>query len=77
MLKAIELGHTQEIVKITDEITLVIDHDPKYGSAGILKMGANNDIQFNWSKDARQVFENLEGADTIELLTVLAQVAKG
>lgn len=73
-----EIASTQEFVRITDEITLIIDRDELYGDAGILRF-ANNDyeIQFDWSEDARNTFENIDTCEGIELLTILAQCAGG
>lgn len=70
------VGCSREIIRITDEVTLVILRDEGFGDAGLLQFKNGHEIEFAWSDDARQVFEDLEGADTIELLTVLAQVAK-
>lgn len=71
-----EVKSTQEFVRITNEITLVIDHQDGLKPAGILRF-ANNDceIEFDFSEDARQVFTDIDNADPIELLTILAQKA--
>ena len=73
-----EVESTQEFVRITDEVTLIIDRDELHGDAGILRF-ANNDyeIQFDWSSDAKSVFENIDTCEGIALLTVLAQRAGG
>lgn len=76
MLKLVHEGHTQEVVKITGEITLIIDHDDYHGTAGILKLGNNTEIEFDWSPDAEQAFRDIDVIDAVEILTIIAQVAK-
>lgn len=73
-----EVESTQEFVRITDEVTLIIDRDPFCGDAGILRF-ANSDyeVEFKWDSDAKAVFENIDTCEGIELLTVLAQRAGG
>lgn len=72
-----EVTSTQEFVRITDEVTLIIDHDPLYGDAGILRFASGREFTFDWSEDARQVFADIDNAEPIELLTILSQKAEG
>lgn len=67
---------SREVIRITDDVTLVILNDEGFESAGLLKFKSGYEVEFRYDDDARQVFEDLEGADPIELLTVLAQAAK-
>lgn len=72
-----EVNGTREFIRITDEITLVIDHDPIFKDAGILRFANGYEVEFDWSEDARNLFEDIDNADPIELLTILAQKADG
>lgn len=72
-----EVNGTREFIRITDEITLVIDHDPILRDAGILRFANGYEVEFDWSIDAQNLFEDIDNADPISLLTVLAQKAEG
>lgn len=72
-----EVNGTREFIRITDEITLVIDHDPILRDAGILRFASGQEIEFDWSEEAQQLFSDIDNADPIELLTILAQKAEG
>lgn len=67
---------SREIIRITNDVTLVILKDEGFEDAAVLKFKSGYEVEFAWNADAHQIFEDLEGADSIELLTVLAQVAK-
>ena len=66
---------SREVIRITDDVTLVILKDEGFEDAGVLKFKSGYEIEFRYDEDARQVFEDLEGADPIELITVLAQAS--
>lgn len=72
-----EANGTREFIRITDEITLVLDHDPTLHDAGILRFANGYEVVFDWSEEAQQLFSDIDNADPIELLTVLAQRAEG
>ena len=64
---------SRDVIRITDDVTLVILKDEGFEDAGVLKFKNGYEVEFRYDEDARQVFEDLEGADPIELITVLAQ----
>lgn len=67
------VGCSREIIKITDDVTLVILKDEGFEDAGVLKFKTGYEVEFRYDEDARQVLDDLEGADPIELLTIMAQ----
>ena len=71
VLKLVECS--REVIRITDDAMLVIFKDDGFEDAGVLKFKNGYEVEFRYDEDARQVFEDLEGADPIELITLLAQ----
>jgi len=70
----IEEGYVMEVftVAITKEIRLKV-YDK---TDATLILGNKNEINFDWTEDAQQVFNDIDLADPIELLTILAQSSK-
>ena len=72
-----EIEGTREFIKITSEITLVIDRAEDFRDAGILRFASGEEISFDWTIDAQNVFSDIDNSNGFELLTVLAQKADG
>lgn len=72
-MNALKVVCSREEIQITDDIKLVILYDEGFEDAGLLEFKNGGEVLFRYDEDARQVFEDLEGADPIELITVLAQ----
>ncbi|AWE07899.1 hypothetical protein DCE79_11100 [Lysinibacillus sp. 2017] len=68
---------SRKIIKITDDVTLVINHDQGMRDSGILRF-ANNDyeIEFDFTESTRQIFSDITNMSALELLNVLAQKAE-
>lgn len=64
---------SREVIKITDDVTLVIFKDKGFEDAGVLKFKSGYEVEFRYDEDARQVFEDIDNADPIELITIMAQ----
>lgn len=70
-----EVEGSREFIKITSDITLVIDRDPIYKDAGILRFSSGEEISFDWSEDAQRIFSDIDNSNGFEVLMILAQRA--
>ncbi|MGE7984959.1 hypothetical protein [Lysinibacillus fusiformis] len=73
----IEPGYSYivERTQLLDGVRLEVFKQPGYEDDAILYIG-DNEILFKWDDEARSIFSELDTAEPIELLAILAQAPK-
>ncbi|MFJ8518981.1 hypothetical protein [Lysinibacillus xylanilyticus] len=73
----VELGYSYVVEKtqIIDGVYLEVFKQPGYDDGAILYVG-NDEVLFKWNDEAQYIFSELDTAEPIELLAILAQALK-
>lgn len=70
-----DYSYVVERTQIFDGVYLEVFRQPGYEDDAILYIG-DNEILFKWDDEAQSIFSELDTAETIELLAILAQAPK-
>lgn len=68
-------SYVVERTQVIDGVYLEVFKQPGYEDDAVLYIG-DNEILFKWSDEASSIFSELDTAEPIELLAILAQAPK-
>lgn len=68
-------SYVVERTQVIDGVYLEVFKQPGYEDDAVLHIG-DNEILFKWDDEARSIFSELDTAEPIELLAILAQAPK-